>query len=60
MISFRPAGQLMVLCGKNFKVVIFSDIINVIIVKVCMMALLIHITFSDLGYISRSQQCQTV
>ena len=39
MISVRPAGRVPV-SGKNFKVAIFSDAINMIIVKLYMMLVL--------------------
>ena len=46
---------------KNSNIAIYTDTINVINVKLCMMVLLIDYTpFSDLDHISRSQQCQTV
>ena len=64
IISVRPAGRFYV-CDKNVDVTIFSDVINMIIVKLCMMVVLFKLypfiaTFSDLECISRSQQCQTV
>ena len=45
----HPAGQVSV-CGKDFNVAIFSDTVNVINVKLCMIAALIglypfHTTF---------------
>ena len=42
MISVRLADQVSV-CGKNFNVAIFSDTINVVNVKLCMMVILIEI-----------------
>ena len=39
MISVRPAGRVSV-CSKNFNVAIFSDAINMIIVKLYMMLVL--------------------
>ena len=49
---------------KNVKIVIYSDTVNVIHVKLCMIlystthwAYPVHNSFSDLGYISRLQQC---
>ena len=39
MISVRPACRLSV-CGKNFNVAIFSDTINMVSVKLCMMVIL--------------------
>ena len=63
MISVRPAGQVFV-CGKNFNVAIFSDTINMINVKICMVVIFIELyPFKPLLVtltISRSQQCQTV
>ena len=53
-------------CGKTFKVAVFSDTINMINVKFCMMVLLIELyPFTSLSVIlidriSRSQQCQTL
>ena len=43
MISVRPAGWLIVRCGKNFNVAVFSDTMNVINFKLCMMVLLIEL-----------------
>ena len=45
MISVWPAGQVIIWCGKNFDVVVvfFSDTLNVIDVKLCMMVLLIEL-----------------
>ena len=47
-------------CGKNFKIVIFSDTTNVMNVKLCMVVLLIELYpfyhFNDVEYISRPQQ----
>ena len=45
---------------ENFNTGIYSDTINVINVKLCIMVLHFQTTFSDLDHISRSQQCQTV
>ena len=51
---------------ENLNIGIFSDTINVINVKFCMMVVFtelypfMQLTFSDLDCISRSQQCQTV
>ena len=42
MITVRPAGRVFV-CGKNFNVAIFSDTINMIHVKLCMMVVLIEL-----------------
>ena len=42
MVSVKPAGQLTI-CGKNFNFVIFSDTINMINVKLCMMVVLIEL-----------------
>ena len=42
MISVRPASWLFV-CGKNFNVVIFSDTINLINVKLCMIVALLEL-----------------
>ena len=42
MISVRLAHPVSV-CGKNFNVVIFSDTINTINVKLCMMVVLIDL-----------------
>ena len=40
---------------------VFSDTLNVINVRVCMMVLLIELyLFSDLNHSLRSQQCETV
>ena len=41
-VPFR-AGRVIVRHGKNFNAAIFSDIIKVIIVKLCTMALLIRL-----------------
>ena len=52
MISVWPAGQVIIWCGKNFDVVVvfFSDTLNVIDVKLCMMVLLIeHYLFLPLS-----------
>ena len=46
MINVRPASQpasQSVICGKSFNIVIFSDIINIINVKLCMMVVLIEL-----------------
>ena len=56
---------MIVWCGKNFNAVIFSDTINVINVKLCMMVLLselyLFISLSVIfDHISTSQKCQTV
>ena len=64
MISVELAGWL---CGlaKTFNIVIFSDTINVINVKLCMMVLLTHLalplrtTSIDFDHVSTSQECQT-
>ena len=40
MISVRPAGRLSK-CGKNFNVAIYSDTVNMINVKLCMVVVLI-------------------
>ena len=40
MISVRPASQLSV-CSKKFNIAIFSDTIDMINVKLCMMVVLI-------------------
>ena len=40
MFSVRPDG--VSVCGKNFNVAIFSDTINMINVKLCMMVVLIE------------------
>ena len=42
MMNVRPAGQAsrMSICGKNFNVAIFSDAMNIIYVKLCMMVVL--------------------
>ena len=50
---------------ENSNSGIFSDTVNIINVKLCMMVLYIkllpvHKTFSDLDIILRSQQCQIV
>ena len=42
MISVRLAGWVSI-CGKNFNVTVFSDTINMINVKLCMMILLIEL-----------------
>ena len=42
MISVGPAGLLSA-CGKNFNVAIFSDTVNVINVKLCMLVELIEL-----------------
>ena len=42
MISVRLAGQLSVY-GKNFTIVIFSDTINMMNVKLCMMVVLVEL-----------------
>ena len=42
MSCVRPAGRLSG-CGKNFNVAIFSDTINIINVKLCMMIVLIEL-----------------
>ena len=60
MIHVRAAGH-----GQNINTGIFAEIVNVISVRLCIMILLIepvpvHTTFSDLGHISGSQQCQTL
>ena len=66
MISVRPAGWLIVRCGKNFNVAVFSDTMNVINFKLCMMVLLthwalpVHTSFGALDHISRSQVCPTI
>ena len=39
----HPAGWLIVRCGKNFNVAVFSDTMNVINFKLCMMVLLIEL-----------------
>ena len=41
-MSGWPAGWVSI-CGKNFKILIFSDTVNVINVKLCMMVLLIEL-----------------
>ena len=50
--------------SETVNVGIYSDTINVLHVKLCMMILLIELylftTLSDLDHISRSQQCRTV
>ena len=52
--------------GKNFNAAIFSDTINMIIVKLCMVVSLIErypfipLSVTFIIYISKSQQCQTV
>ena len=44
MISVRPADSLLIVQrSKNFNIDIFSDAINVINVKLCMMVLLIEL-----------------
>ena len=49
MISVTPADLLFV-CGKNFNVAIFSDTINMINVKSCMMVVLLELyTFIPLS-----------
>ena len=51
---------------QSLNVAIFSNTINIINGKHCMMIVLMyealpsHIIFSDFDFISRSQQCQTV
>ena len=42
MVSVTPAGRVSV-CGKNFNVVIFSNTVNMINVKLCMMVVLIEL-----------------
>ena len=42
MISVRPAGRLPI-CGKNFNIAIFSDTIDMIKVKLCVMVVLISL-----------------
>ena len=61
MIHIRQVTWLSV-CGKDFNVAIFSDVINMINVRLCVMVVLFELctTFSDLDCILRSQQCQTV
>ena len=63
MIGVWATGRLAWL--KNFNVVIFSNIINVVNVKLCIVVLLIallpvHTIFLGCDHIRRSQQCQTV
>ena len=41
-VAGRPA-QVIFLCGKNMNVAIFSDTMNIIKVKVCMMVVLIEL-----------------
>ena len=49
MISVTPADLLFV-CGKNFNVAIFSDTINTINVKLCMVVVVIeHYPFIPLS-----------
>ena len=43
MIGVRPAGKLYIVCGKNFNVAIFSDSINMINVKLCIMVVLVEL-----------------
>ena len=45
MISARPAGWLSV-CGKNFTIAIFSDTINMINVKLCLLVYSLSFTHS--------------
>ena len=48
MISAGLSGQVIVWCGKNFNVGIFSNIINVMNVKLCMMVLFIEFHLFEL------------
>ena len=41
-VTVRPSGRVSV-CGKNFKVEIFLDTINMINVKLCMIVVLIEL-----------------
>ena len=43
MIGVRPAAKLYVVCSKNFNIAIFSDSINMINVKLCMMVVLVEL-----------------
>ena len=43
MISVRPVGGRVTVGGKNFNVAIFSNTVNMINVKLCMMVMLIKL-----------------
>ena len=64
MVSIRPAACWLSGVAKKINIVIFSDTINVINVKLCMMLLLIDlylfIPLSVTDHISRSKECQTI
>ena len=67
MVSIRPTACWLSGVAKKINIVIFSDTINVINVKLCMMLLLIElylfILFSvmlTVELISRTQQCLTL